>query len=105
MPIPTSNHDENDNLDTPIALRKGVRSCSQYSISNYISYRNLSPRYHSFVSQLSSIYIPYSVQNALTDSKWKDATIEEMIALHKNNTWELVKLPEGKKTWVASECI
>ena len=28
---------------------------------------------------------------------WKDAMMEEMSSLHKNNTWELSELPKGKK--------
>jgi hypothetical protein len=28
---------------------------------------------------------------------WKDAIVEEMESLHKNETWDLVKLPSGKK--------
>ena len=28
---------------------------------------------------------------------WKDAMEEEMRSLHKNNTWELIELPKGKK--------
>ena len=29
---------------------------------------------------------------------WKDAMIEDMSSLHKNDTWELSELPKGKKT-------
>jgi len=28
---------------------------------------------------------------------WKDAMVEEMSSLYKNNTWELTELPKGKK--------
>jgi len=28
---------------------------------------------------------------------WKDAMIEKMSSLYKNNTWELTELPKGKK--------
>jgi len=38
------------------------------------------------------------VQDALEDPKWKKAINEEMEALQKTSTWELVVLPEGKKT-------
>lgn len=41
--------------------------------------------------------IPNSVQEALTDPKWMKAMDEEMEALKKNLTWELVSLPKGKK--------
>ena len=28
---------------------------------------------------------------------WKDAMVEEMSSLHKNDTWELTELPKEKK--------
>ncbi|KAL0553456.1 hypothetical protein IC582_007351 [Cucumis melo] len=37
-------HDEYDpSLNLPISLKKGTRSCTKHSISNYVSYENLSP--------------------------------------------------------------
>jgi hypothetical protein len=46
------------------------------------------------------------VQEALGNPKWNQAIIEEMAALQKNETWELMPLPEGKKAvgckWVFS---
>ncbi|WKA00225.1 hypothetical protein VitviT2T_018605 [Vitis vinifera] len=41
--------------------------------------------------------IPNSVQEALADPRWKTAMNEEMKSLQKNETWELVKCPPGKK--------
>ena len=87
-----------DDLDIPIATRKGVRSCTQHSISKFVSYGRLSPSHKAFVSNLASVSILNHVQDALTDPKWKHAMIEEMKALHKNSTWELVDLPSGHKT-------
>lgn len=84
-------------LDLPIALRKGARSCARYPISNFVNFHSLSPSYRAFVSQLSSVSIPQNVQDALKDPKWKKAMCEEMNALKKNDTWELVELPDGKK--------
>ncbi|RVW57217.1 hypothetical protein CK203_109179 [Vitis vinifera] len=37
------------------------------------------------------------VQEALTDPRWKTAMNEEMKSLQKNETWELVECPPGKK--------
>lgn len=37
-----------DDIDLPIALKKGVRSCVKYPIVNYVSYNALSPSTHSF---------------------------------------------------------
>lgn len=50
------------------------------------------------MSQLSSVLITQCVHDAPIDPKWKDATIEEMTALHKNKTSELVELPKEKRT-------
>ena len=35
--------------------------------------------------------------NSTDNDKWLVAMSEEMESLHKNRTWELVKLPKGKK--------
>ncbi|KAG6525257.1 hypothetical protein ZIOFF_015211 [Zingiber officinale] len=51
-------------LNLPVAIRKGVRSCTQHPISNYVSYSRLSPSYHAFVSQLSNHAIPSSYYEA-----------------------------------------
>ena len=41
--------------------------------------------------------IPNNVQEALTDPRWKAIMNEEMASLQKNQTWELVDRPSGKK--------
>ncbi|RVW80446.1 Retrovirus-related Pol polyprotein from transposon RE1 [Vitis vinifera] len=41
--------------------------------------------------------IPNSVQEALANPRWKAAMNEEMKSLQKNETWELVECPPGKK--------
>lgn len=48
-------------LDLPIALRKGVRSCTKHPLSNFTSYNNLSASYSAFISQVSSVTIPSSI--------------------------------------------
>ncbi|KAH9796155.1 retrovirus-related pol polyprotein from transposon RE1 [Citrus sinensis] len=42
------------------------------------------------------VQIPKNIQEALEDSKWRQAVIEEMSALEQMGTWELVQKPEGK---------
>ena len=61
-----------------------------------MSYKNLSPVFHAFTSQLSCIEIPNTVQDALKVLEWKKVVFEEMKALEKNDKWELVSLPRGK---------
>lgn len=54
------------------------------------------PHVH-LVKELSTVLIPNNVQEAMGNPKWKHAINEEMEALQKNETWELVNLPPGKK--------
>ena len=83
--------------DLPIALRKGTRTCTQHPISQFVSYDSLSSTFRTFVSSLSSVSIPQNWREAFADEKWKTAMVEEMYALKKNDTWDLVVLPPGKK--------
>ena len=92
LSIPTIN-----DIDLPIAQRKGVRSCTHHPISNFLSNQHISPAFHSFLSKLSSMSIPQTFQEALGDPKWKEAMQEEMRALKKNDTWDFVDLPNGKR--------
>ncbi|KAJ4706604.1 Retrovirus-related Pol polyprotein from transposon TNT 1-94 [Melia azedarach] len=77
-----------------------------YPISDFVSYHRLSKSHLAFALHLSSISIPSHFQEALENPKWKLAMVEEMKALQKNSTWEMVELPQGKKTvgckWVFS---
>ena len=65
----------------------------KYPMSNYVSNHRLSKSNKSFINQLSTIAIPNSVQEALANPRWKAA----MKSLQKNETWELVECPPGKK--------
>jgi len=84
----------------PIAIRKGTRSSGNrnplYAFS--INYDCLSLSYFSVVSSLDSVSIPKTIDEAMTDPGWCQAMVEEMAALHSNDTWELVPLTPGKKT-------
>ena len=62
-----------------------------------MSSHRLTESYAFTVNQLSTVSIPSNVQDALADPKWRKAMNEEMEALQKNATWELVPLPKGMK--------
>ncbi|CAL8088305.1 unnamed protein product [Prunus armeniaca] len=46
---------------------------------------------------MDNIKIPTRVEEAFNDPKWAEAMNIEMEALQKNNTWDIVDLPKGKK--------
>ena len=52
-------------LDIPIVVRKGVRSCTTHSIAQYLSYHRLSSNYKAFTSKISHLFIPRNIQKAL----------------------------------------
>ena len=96
-----NSHNDNiphNDLDQPIALRKGIRACTEHPINNFVSYKKLSPSYHAFVSSIDNIQIPRTIQEALIDPQWKKAVKNEIAALVKNGTWNVIELPPGKKS-------
>lgn len=48
-------------LDVPIAVEKGNRLCICHPMSNFVSYKNLSPSFSAFTSQFSCVEIPQNV--------------------------------------------
>ncbi|KAK8923598.1 hypothetical protein KSP39_PZI019101 [Platanthera zijinensis] len=64
-----------------------------HPLTNYVSLHRLTPPLYAFATSLSSISIPYSVQEALTHTGWWAAMKDEMRALWANQTWDLVPLP------------
>jgi len=100
-----------DNVDLPLAQRRDARVNSgkppvrygfehlsaDHDIANYVSYSRLSPAHRAFVASLRSLSIPKDWRCAKQDPRWNDAMKEEMRALQKNKTWDLVQLPVGKK--------
>ena len=82
--------------DLLIALRKGKRQCTRPN-SSFCTYNNFSSHSCSFITSLDSISLPKKVSEALAHLGWHSAMIEEMDALTNNRTWDLVRLPTGKK--------
>ncbi|KAL0552474.1 hypothetical protein IC582_011589 [Cucumis melo] len=84
-------------LDLLITFKRGTRSCTKHPISNYVSYKNLSPQFRAFIASLDSTTIPKNIHIALECPEWKNVVMEEMKALEKNNTWEICTIPKGHK--------
>nr|AAP21414.1 putative polyprotein [Oryza sativa Japonica Group]ABF99446.1 retrotransposon protein, putative, unclassified [Oryza sativa Japonica Group] len=79
-------------------IRLGFEHLSfMHDIANYITYSHVSPAYKTFIASLQTMPIPKDWKCAKQDPKWKDAMKEELNALVKNKTWELVKLPPEKR--------
>ena len=83
-----SNTTKGDDINwvVPIALRKWVRSCVKYPISNHLIYTKLSSQFRGFVAKIDSIEIPKYIQSAMNDPKWKVVVMEEMATLVGNDT-------------------
>ncbi|KAI3744219.1 hypothetical protein L1987_57296 [Smallanthus sonchifolius] len=69
----------------------------KYGIEKVVNYSNLSVENMCFVSVLNKSVEPRNYNEAITDTNWVKAMNDEMEALHRNNTWELVDLPIGRK--------
>ena len=54
-------------------------------------------QHQSFLSTIDSIKIPTLVQETLKDENQIRAMNEEMSALERNETWEIVERPKDKK--------
>ncbi|RVX07414.1 Retrovirus-related Pol polyprotein from transposon RE1 [Vitis vinifera] len=86
-----------DDSTLPIALRKGVRRCTDHPIGNYVMYEGLSPSYRAFATSLDDTQVPNTIQEAFKISEWKKAVQDEIDALEKNGTWTITDLPVGKR--------
>ncbi|XP_039688543.1 uncharacterized protein [Medicago truncatula] len=60
-------------------------------------YSMYSASFASFLTTIHSLSEPSSYKEAILDPLWQHAMTEELSALHKTNTWELVPLPFGKR--------
>ncbi|XP_073268340.1 uncharacterized protein [Populus alba] len=67
-----------------------------YSILSYLSTSHLSLPHCAFTSSVSSIYEPKTYKQASSIPHWQHAMTNEITALEKNQTWDLVILPPNK---------
>ncbi|KAJ0565281.1 putative RNA-directed DNA polymerase [Helianthus annuus] len=74
-----------------------LNSNVRYDINKVVNYSCLSADNMSFISKLGKSTEPSCYNEASKDPKWVEAMNLEMEALMRNNTWELVDLPSGRK--------
>ncbi|KAL6349677.1 hypothetical protein AAG906_041084 [Vitis piasezkii] len=48
----------NTNLDIPIAIKKGVRNCTEHPLLNFLSYHKMTNNHKTFATNLSSNLVP-----------------------------------------------
>ncbi|RVW53002.1 Retrovirus-related Pol polyprotein from transposon RE1 [Vitis vinifera] len=85
--------------DLPIAVRKGTRSTrNPHPIYNFLSIID-------YLHPILLLFLLYplflfhrSTHEALSHPGWRQAMVDEMTALHSNDTWDLVVYPSGKST-------
>ncbi|KAM1519031.1 hypothetical protein ACFXTN_020396 [Malus domestica] len=96
--IPKLTYEADPKCKTRYPMSKpNLESNVLYPLSNYVSTSHLSESNKSFMHQLSIVFIPNSVQEALVDPRWQSAMNEELKSLKKNATWEITDLPASKK--------
>lgn len=65
---------------------------------------HFSIEYSAFLANVDSIQEPRTFSQAICKVEWKQAMDQELKALERNNAWNLVPLPHGKKT-IGSTCV
>nr|KAJ0195950.1 hypothetical protein LSAT_V11C700347840 [Lactuca sativa] len=74
-----------------------VEGKHKYGIERSVNYSALNSENLCFVASLNKIVEPQTYSEAVLDPKWIKAMNEEMEALYRNSTWEIVGLPKGRK--------
>ncbi|GKC46427.1 ribonuclease H-like domain-containing protein, partial [Tanacetum coccineum] len=74
-----------------------VESKVKYGLEKYVGYSKLNSKIFCFVTQLNKTREPKSYFDASKFSHLTNAMNQEMDVLLRNDTWELVNLPEGRK--------
>ncbi|KAL0400307.1 UNVERIFIED_CONTAM: Retrovirus-related Pol polyprotein from transposon RE1 [Sesamum radiatum] len=70
--------------------------CHSTSVLHPISC-TLASSYSDFMAALSTVYEPNHYLQAKGELEWENAMNDELAALEKNHTWDIVDLPKGKK--------
>lgn len=61
-----------------------------YLMQHSISYANISPSYKKFIACTNDIIEPDTFAEAIKDYRWVQAMKNEITALERNRTWEIV---------------
>nr|GEW64912.1 ribonuclease H-like domain-containing protein [Tanacetum cinerariifolium] len=86
-------NDADNNNDFDATQNEEVK----YGLEKYVGYSKLNSENFCFVTQLNKTREPKTYFEASNYSYWTNAINQEMNALLRNGTWELVDLPKGRK--------
>ncbi|GJY83844.1 ribonuclease H-like domain-containing protein [Tanacetum coccineum] len=74
-----------------------VESKVKYGLEKFVGYAKLNTENLCFVTELNKNHEPKTFYEASKHTHWVDAMNKEMAALLRNDTWEIVDLPKGRK--------
>jgi Reverse transcriptase (RNA-dependent DNA polymerase) len=80
----------------PTKMRDYITYKVRYPIENFISYENITKEYKAYLASIKNNESK-SFGEAISQPVWYKAMREELDALEKNETWEIINLPNGKK--------
>jgi hypothetical protein len=75
--------------------RQSIRILKSTKLPDF-AYSCYSSSFTSFLASIHCLFEPSSYKEAILDPLWQQTMDEELSALHKINTWDLVPLPPGK---------
>ncbi|KAL4297144.1 hypothetical protein GQ457_12G028170 [Hibiscus cannabinus] len=80
------------NIASTAHEEKRRKEVYNHPIQRYVAYGNLKPTFKAFTVNLDNTAIPKSVEEALSDPKWKKTVEDEISALEINKDWVLHQL-------------
>ena len=83
-------------------VRKSTRTKNPIKRLAYDSYM---VHHYAYMAKVVQSVEPTCFEEAIGNVHWDKAMNEEMVALYDNDTWELVPLPNDKKTLDVNGCI